>query len=95
MTEPPIIEQQPVIEEPKSGWISYVLTGIIIVLVIFLIWYGYSTFIEQQSDPEETTKCETETEDPQILEYNLSETIENLEKKQRDILKDVSDNLDI
>jgi hypothetical protein len=74
-----------------SNLYYYIFIAIVTVLVVFLLYYAYTRFISKQSDDNFTKGQEQERDDP-VTDFNLRESIKELQGMQRNILKTISEN---
>lgn len=82
-------------QKSETNWGRIVMVGILVALVICLLWYGYCKFVSNQKIKEKMTKdAEGERDDP-VVDFNLRESIMELEDMQKRILSGLSDNLGI
>jgi uncharacterized membrane protein YvbJ len=70
---------------------NYVVMFIVAAVLILLIWYSYSKFVENSSGPNE----EVQEKDEAVADYDLKEELRELQKMQNNNLKDVTQDVGI
>lgn len=81
-------------DDKKSNLITILIYTIFIVVVIVCLYYAYQQFTENCNSENFSKNPEQERTDP-IMDFNLQETIFQLNKQQNNILKGLSNESDI
>lgn len=85
---PVVTDVKPVAENDKGSLTSYIVIAVVVVVIIAAIWYGYSQFTKNQKTPVKVKK--DPERDEAIIDYNLRDEINELEKIQQNVLKNLS-----
>ena len=73
---------------------NYIFIGVLSVVLILLLYYAYSRFVENSVEEPFTKEPAQERDDP-VIDFNLREAIKELQALQRNIMSTISDNSDI
>jgi hypothetical protein len=92
LNNPTSIVQQNSEEETSFG--TYLLIGLIIVVLCLLGYYAYGKFIEN-SKCEPFVKELTQERDDTVVDFNLRDSIKQLESMQKNILSRISSDIGI
>ena len=78
-------------------WVTlkYFIYAVLIIGSIYLIYYLYNRQKSQQTTSDTFVKGNTPERDDVIADFNLHEAIKDLEKSQQNILKNLSDDVNI
>jgi hypothetical protein len=69
----------------ESKLLFYIIVSVCILGVIFMIWYAYTTWVNNSEG-----KDGFSSKDSPVMDFNLKENIEDLEKQQSKILDRLS-----
>ncbi len=85
------VEKNPDIIE-ESNLYSYVVIGIIAVIIMLIIYLAYSQFISNSdgADAEGFVKGQEQERTDLVIDYNLQQVIDHLNKLQNTIVKKLS-----
>ncbi len=83
-------------DEPgaENSILKYVIIGVLIVALVFLIYYAYNRFVANSLSESMTKGVEQERDDP-VIDFNLREAIKNLQNMQKRVLSTLSETVDI
>jgi p-aminobenzoyl-glutamate transporter AbgT len=84
----PVLDVKPVLVEDKKPLMSYIVIAVVVVIIIAALWYGYSQFTKNQKTQVKVKK--DPERDEAIIDYNLRDEINELEKIQQNVLKNLS-----
>jgi cytochrome c-type biogenesis protein CcmH/NrfG len=76
-----------------GSWTKYIFIGVLTVVLILLVYYGYETFIKNSSKETCTKGVEQERDDP-VIDFNLREAIRDLQTIQKNVLSTLSQTMD-
>lgn len=80
----------------SSKIITYLLYAVIIIGSMYLLYYLYNHWNKTKQMPSESfVKGNTQERDDTIADFNLHETIKDLENAQQNILKNLSEEVNI
>jgi hypothetical protein len=86
----PAVEPDAADVKSLQGTTNYIVLGVIIVAILIALYYAYQNFTKNKKD------CDDEDQErgdkKSKLDYSLSELINSIERKQRDIIKTLSEN---
>jgi cytochrome c-type biogenesis protein CcmH/NrfG len=78
-------------DKTESNIYSYVFTAVLAVVLIFLLYYAYCRFAENSVTEPYVKGQEQERDDP-VVDFNLRESIKELQNLQRQVMKTISEN---
>lgn len=81
-------------KEETSNAYYYVFIGFLSVVLILLLYYAYCRFVENSVE-EPFVKGQTQERDDPVIDFNLRESIKELQNLQRNIMSTISENSDI
>lgn len=82
--------------KPKENSVStYIFVAVMIIIVIFLIYYGYNKFVTNKNSKEGISKGSTQERDDPVVDFNLREAIRDLQNIQKRVLSTLSEATDI
>jgi uncharacterized membrane protein YukC len=73
---------------------NWILIAVCIILVVLLIYYGYNRFVSNSVNEPYISGNKQERDDP-VVDFNLSEAINELELIQRKIVNNLSDEVNM
>jgi len=76
-----------------GSWSKYIFIGVLTVVLILLVYYGYETFVKNSSKETFTKGVEQERDDP-VIDFNLREAIRDLQTIQKNVLSTLSQTMD-
>jgi flagellar basal body-associated protein FliL len=90
-------------EGSKRSITTYIFIGLCIFIVILAVYYAYGRFYasnddehsEESSDKKDKKDKSKSLSDEMVIDYNLAETIDALEQKQRQILQRLTSDVGI
>jgi len=83
------------IVKEKSKLTTYILYGVCIIGLIVILYIAYSRFISNsECDDDEPKKIKKEKDEP-VSDYNLYEAIDELKAIQQNVLRNISDDVNI
>lgn len=82
-------------KDKKKSLMSYLIIAVVAVALIVIVWYAYSKFMKNQQSFDGKKPGKAVNKDETLADYNLQDAIDQLEKKQRDILKNLSEDTGI
>lgn len=77
-------------KQTSSNLVKYFIYGLCVVIIVMACYYAYQQFVENQDKPDAFVKGLTQERDDPVMDYNLHEAIDDLEKKQQAILQTLS-----
>lgn len=82
-------------KDKKKSLVSYIIIAVIAVALIVIVWYAYSRFTKNQQSFDGKKPDKAVNKDETLSDYNLQDAIDQIEKKQREILKNLSEDTGI
>ncbi len=81
-------------QKAENSILKYVVIGVLVVSLVFLIYYAYNRFVANSLTEPLTKGVEQERDDP-VVDFNLREAIKNLQNMQKRVLSTLSETVDI
>lgn len=89
-TETLVVKTESDEKQTSSNLIKFLIYGLCVVIIVMMCYYAYNYWVENQDKPDTFVKGLTQERDDPVMDYNLHEAIDDLEKKQRAILQTLS-----
>lgn len=81
-------------KKEETSMYNYIFIGVLVVVLVVLLYYAYCRFVDNSTSEPLVKGNQQERDDP-VIDFNLRESINELQRIQRNILKTLSDNADI
>lgn len=81
-------------ESEETSLYTYLFVGVLVVALCALLYYGYNRFVTG-SIKEPMTKGVKQTRDDPVVDFNLRETLKELQNTQKRVIATLSDVADI
>ncbi len=93
----PQITSQSLVETDatKTSLTTYIFISVCVVILLILMYYAYSQFVENSKCNNDEPNKKTTSDDHNVIDYNLAESIKDLENTQKKILQKLSSDVGI